>query len=64
MTKAELESIVAEPADLIVEKNGRVLEKEVSPITKPIAKVVENKKLSLQEVIDAKREQKLAQTTK
>ena len=64
MTKEELESIVAVPADLVVEKNGRVLDEKVSSITEPIAKVIENKKLSLQEVIDKKREQKLAQTTK
>jgi len=64
MTEVEIDSIVAEPANITVEQNGRVLDEVVSPITKPIAEAVESKKLSIQEVIDAKRAQKLAQTTK
>ena len=54
---APMQQIVGEEA-LDVKETGV----EVTPITKPIAKVVESKKLSLNEVIAAKRAKKLLET--
>ena len=78
MSKEELENVIAEPTSLDVEANGRVLDiadatggSDISsimqqlvdnPITAPIAKVVESKKLSLNEIIAAKQAKKLAET--
>jgi len=60
MSKEELENVIAEPTSLDVEANGRVLDISSSmhqlvdnPITVPIAKVVEQKKLTLDEIIAA-----------
>jgi len=50
-TKVEIDAIVVEPASLEVEANGRVLDN-----------VKETKKLSLSEVIEAKREKQLVET--
>ena len=64
MTNAEIEEIVAEPADLEVEANGRVLENlsvtDPGEFNKDTVKEV--KKLSLTEVIEAKRSKQLAET--
>ena len=72
MKQPELNALVAEPVNLDVNANGRVLKPDEpvceelasaldtitevkSPITKPISKVVECKKLNLSEMIEAKR---------
>ena len=65
MNKVELDAIVTEPANLTVETNGRVLTPIIEPITEPIAKVIETKKLTIPELLalkDKRNEDKLAET--